>query len=508
MGEATAVSGPDLAAGIPAADCAMGGTIAGHVGDEAVLLSRFEDGWFAVGGTCTHYGGVLADGRIDGGKAHCPLHHACFDLRTGAVLRAPALDPVDRWRVEVETDKVFVRGKLEAAEAREPAEGADLRIVIVGGGAAGLACANELRRLGHSGSITMLSADADPPVDRPNLSKDFLAGAAPDEWLPLRSADWYRDQRVDLRLDTEVRAIDPEGCTVATTGGDTFSFDKLLIATGCEPRRLKDNGFEADNVHVLRSFAQARALAGEAKSGSRAAIIGSSFIALEAAAALRKRGVEVAIVAPEHVPFLKVLGPEIGGFLQRLHEGQGVRFHLGTVAASFGDGEVRLANGRSFAADWVLLGIGVQPRIALAEAARLSTGDGVWVDDRLETDRPGIFAAGDIAAYPDPVTGERVRIEHWVVAERQGQTVAANMLGRDKRFAAVPFFWTEQYGHSLRYVGHAGSWDEVRIDGEAGPEGFIARYFSGGRHVASASLNRDRECLEDERKLEEAIIRP
>jgi NADPH-dependent 2,4-dienoyl-CoA reductase/sulfur reductase-like enzyme/nitrite reductase/ring-hydroxylating ferredoxin subunit len=505
LGEAAAVSGADLAAGIRVEDCPTGATIAGHVGDDPVLLSQFEDGWFAVGGSCTHYGGALAEGRIADGCAHCPLHHACFDLRTGATLRAPALDPVGRWEVAVENGKAFVRAKLDPLQLRPRAQTDALRIVIVGGGAAGLACANELRRLGHSGPITMLSADRDPPVDRPNLSKDFLAGNAPDEWMPLRSRDWYRDQRVDLRLETEVRAIDPDARTVTTAEGETFAYDRLLIATGCEPRRLPDPEFHADNVHVLRSFADARALAKQAEPGRRAVIVGSSFIALEAAAALRKRGVAVTISGPERVPFERVLGAEIGGFLQRLHEANGVRFHLGTVAAGFAGGEVTLADGERLSADFLLLGIGVQPRIALGEAAGLNTGDGLLVSDMLETSAPGIYAAGDIAAFPDPVTGEPTRIEHWVVAERQGQTVAANMLGHGKRFAAVPFFWTEQYGRSLRYVGHAAGWDEVKIDGEVGEGGFIARYFGGGRHLASAALNRDRDCLEDGHRLEQAL---
>jgi NADPH-dependent 2,4-dienoyl-CoA reductase/sulfur reductase-like enzyme/nitrite reductase/ring-hydroxylating ferredoxin subunit len=504
VGEAAAASGPDFASGISANQCPEGRTLAGRVGDTPVLLSRLDGEFHAVGGTCTHYGAALADGLTAGNGIRCPLHHACFDLKTGAALRAPALDPLDCWRVELRGDTLFVREKLAPAAAPQRADGIG-RVVIVGGGAAGLACANELRRLGHAGEILMLSADADPPCDRPNLSKDYLAGSAPEEWIPLRSPEWYSDNRITLRLGTEVRSIDTRQRTVATSIGEPIAYDRLLLATGAEPRRLDGRGFDGERVLTLRSLGDARVLAARAKPGAHAAIIGSSFIGLEAAAALRSRGVEVDIVSPEHVPFERVFGAEIGTFLQRLHEDKGVRFHLNTVAAALDGGTLALANGKSLPADFVLLAVGVSPRTALAQAAGLEVEGGVLVDEFLETSAPGVFAAGDIAAYPDPATGERIRIEHWAVALRQGQTAAANMLGLRRPFRAAPFFWTEQYGLSVRYVGHARDWDEVRVDGDIGEDGFLARYFAQGTHRASASVNRDRESLEDELQFEALI---
>jgi NADPH-dependent 2,4-dienoyl-CoA reductase/sulfur reductase-like enzyme/nitrite reductase/ring-hydroxylating ferredoxin subunit len=504
MGEDAAAAGPDFSQGVKLADIAEGATIGGRVGDEPVLLSRIDGELFAIGGACTHYGGALAEGLPSGGTVRCPLHHACFDLKTGEVLRAPALDPVDRWKVEIDGDLAFVREKLPSPAPAELRATEVARVLIVGGGAAGLACANELRRLGYQGSVTMLSADHDPPCDRPNLSKDYLAGTAPEEWIPLRTDDWYRDNRIDLRLGVEVTAIDPEGRTVQFASGERLPFDKLLLATGAEPNRLSSPGFDGENVFTLRSLADARAIVAAAGSGKRAAVIGSSFIGLEAAASLRKRDVEVEVIAPENVPFERVLGAELGEFFQNLHQASGVRFHLGRVAASYDGRTVTLSDGAKIDADFVLVGIGVRPRIGLAEAAGLSTGNGVLVDQYLETSASGIYAAGDIAAYPEPISGDRARIEHWTVAERQGQVAAANMLGIRTKFDSAPFFWTEQYGVTLRYVGHAAPADMVKVDGDITGRNATVRYFEDGRQRAAASLNRDRENLEDELSLETA----
>jgi 3-phenylpropionate/trans-cinnamate dioxygenase ferredoxin reductase subunit len=501
MGAHGEVAGPDFSQGIPLNDIPEEGTLAGRVGEEAVLLSRFGGELFAVSGTCTHYGAALAAGLIDGERVRCPLHHACFDLRTGAALRAPALDPLGRWCVEYEGERVFVRERTGPAAGARRRSGPVEKILIIGGGAAGLACANELRRLGYAGQIVMLSADSDPPCDRPNLSKDYLAGTAPEEWLPLRGGDWYEEQRVELRLGCAVERIEPAERRVITAGGEEFGYDRLLIATGSEPNRLP--GFDGTNVHVLRSIADAAALAAEAKPGARAAIIGASFIGMEAAAALRQRGVEVTIVAPRAVPFEGVFGAKIGGWFRRLHEKNGVRFELGVGAAGFERDSVILADGRAVPADFVLLGIGVRPRIGLAESGGLATAaGGLRVDRFMETSVPGIFAAGDIAAYPDPLSGELVRIEHWVVAERQGQAAAANMLGEKRPFDSTPFFWTEQFGTALRYVGHAARWDRIEIDGDVDAGDFIARYFERGMHRASAAVGRDLDLLEDEWRLE------
>jgi apoptosis-inducing factor 3 len=503
VGEAASATGPDFSQGISLAEISLGRTVAGRVGDDSVLLSNLDGELFAIGGTCTHYGGALAEGIIEGGAARCPLHHACFDLRTGAALRAPALDPVDRWLVEVEGDRAFVRRKLEAEPTLPQQQHGDVqRVVIVGGGAAGLACALELRRLGFEGDVTMLSADSDPPCDRPNLSKDYLGGEMPEEWLWLRGDDWYADNRIDLRLSTDVARIDAAGRTVHCQSGEQFPFDRLLIATGAEPNRLNLPGFDSPNVFRLRSVSDSRAIAEQARPGAHVAIIGASFIALEAAASLRHRGVEVDIVSVEEVPLDHVFGTDLGQQLKALHERNGVRFHLSSVVAGLDGDAVELAGGERISADFVLVAIGVRPRTALAESAGATVDNGVIVDAQMQTSLPGIFAAGDIARYPDPISGEAARIEHWVVAERQGEVAAANMLGHRKRFDSAPFFWTEQYGVSLRYVGRASGWDAVTVEGNVESGSLVARYFTDGVHCATATIGRDRENLEDELTLE------
>lgn len=504
MAETAGPSGPDFSQGISLDDIPAEGTIGGRVGDEPVLLSRIGGELFAIGGSCTHYGGALVEGVMTGAHVRCPLHHACFDLRTGAVLRAPALDPVDRWPVEVERDRAFVRRKLEG-EDQSPAANSDVgNVVIVGGGAAGLACAVELRRLGFSGGVTILSADPDPPCDRPNLSKDYLAGSAPEEWLWLRGDDWYADNRIDLRLSTEVSRIDPPGRTVHCASGEQFPFDRLLIATGAEPNRLDSPGLDRPNVHRLRSVRDARALAEQAHAGARALIVGASFIGLEAAAALRQCKVEVDIVSVEEVPLEHVFGKDVGRQLQALHESKGVRFHLNRVVRQFDGEEVELGDGERIAADFVLVAVGVRPRTAIAEAAGAAVKNGVLVDSCLETSLPGIYAAGDIAAYPEPLSGERARIEHWVVAERQGEVAAANMLGKRRRFISAPFFWTEQYGIAIRYVGRASGWNSVTVEGDLASGSLVARYFVDGTHCATATVGHDRENLLDELTLEQS----
>ena len=502
MGEATSATGPDFSQGISLSDVPEGTTVAGRVGDEPLLLSNIDGQLYAIGGTCTHYGGKLADGVIGRTTVRCPLHHACFDLRTGAALRAPALDPVDRWQVEVEGDRAFVRRKVEAERGSSKLDSDVRNVVIVGGGAAGLACAHELRRLGFGGDVTILSADSDPPCDRPNLSKDYLAGGMPEEWLWLRSDDWYRENNVALRLSTEVAAVDASARTVRCASGETLPFDRLLIATGGEPNQLGVPGFDRPNAYTLRTVADARAIGDRAKSGTKAVIIGASFIALEAAAALRHRGVEVDIVSVEEVPLDRVFGKEVGQQLQALHERNGVRFHLSSVVTGFDGEAVTLADGGRVSGDFVVIGIGVRPRTALAESAGAAVDNGVIVNEFLETSVPGIYAAGDIAAYPEPISGERARIEHWVVAERQGEAAAANMLGERKRFDSAPFFWTEQYGVTIRYVGRASGWEAVTCEGDFDSGSFVARYFIEGTHCATATIGRDRENLEDELRLE------
>jgi len=493
----------DLTAGVQITSLKDGAPLAGHVGDDEVVLVRRGDRIFAIGAHCTHYRGALAEGLVVGDTVRCPLHHACFDLATGEALRAPALDPIACWRVDRQGDRVIVREKLQAktaaraAGAKHPSS-----IVIVGGGAAGLAAADMLRRDAYDGTITMISADADPPVDRPNLSKDFLAGEAQDDWIPLWPADLYRERRVDLVLGTTAKAIDGSGRRVLLEDGTHLDFGALLIATGAEPVRLPIAGADRADVFYLRTFADSRAIVERAASAKHALVVGASFIGLEVAASLRTRGVAVDVVAPDQRPLERVMGAELGRFVQELHEAHGVVFHLGETVKSIAGKRVTLSGGSTVDVDFVVVGAGVRPSTAIAERSGLTVDRGIAVNEFLETSAPGVFAAGDAARWPDPHTGERIRVEHWVVAERQGQTAAKNMLGGRQRFDAVPFFWSQHYDVTIRYVGHAERWDAVRIDGSLDKRDAAVSFVRDGRRVAVATMSRDRECLQAEVELE------
>jgi len=489
-------TGPDFSIGVSTAELNEGVMLAGRVGAEPVLLSRRASNFFAVSAACTHYGAPLSEGLVTGNRVRCPWHHACFDLRTGEATSAPAFAPLTRWRVDLEGDRVFVRERLAEAAPAPTAKSAAShpgRIIIIGGGAAGFAAADMLRRKGFAGGLSILSADATPPCDRPNLSKDYLAGTAPEEWIPLKDDTYYEQLGIELRLNTEITAIDVASRRVTPRAGEPLAFDALLLATGASPIRLP--GFDQPNVHVLRSVADARALIAQAQTSRCAAIVGAGFIGLEAAAALRTRGLEVHVIAPDHAPLQRVLGPEIGALVQRLHEERGVRFHLERAVETFDGRTLHLSDGGAIPVDLVVLGVGVRPNVQLAAEAGLAVDQGVLVDAFMRTSAPGVFAAGDIAYYPDPRLGERIRIEHWVAAQRQGQVAAANMLGEAVTFNDTPFFWSNHYDHSLHYVGHANRWDEVAIDGSLSALDFTARFLSEGRVRAAVSMGRARETL-------------
>jgi NADPH-dependent 2,4-dienoyl-CoA reductase/sulfur reductase-like enzyme/nitrite reductase/ring-hydroxylating ferredoxin subunit len=499
---------PDFRAGISSRLLEDGGRLLGRVDDEDVLLVRSGNEFLAVGARCTHYGGPLGDGIVVGETVRCPLHHACFSLRTGEALAAPAFDPVSCWRVERRGDMVLVQDRLPQPSA-SPA-GATGRqdpesVVIVGGGAAGLAAADMLRRQGYGGPVTIISSDDSAPYDRPNLSKDYLVGDMPDDWLPLRSAEFFAEGHVELVLDTAVTAIDLKGCRVLLEHGAPRRYGALLIATGADPVRLPVPGADGPRVHYLRSFKDARMIAERAQQAGHVVVVGASFIGVEVAASLRARGIDVDVVAPERAPLERVMGLELGQLVRRLHESHGVVFHLGRTVARVDDRIVTLSGGDRLEADVVVMGVGVRPAVSLAERAGLTLDRGIAVDEYLETSQPGVFAAGDVARWPDRRSGDRIRVEHWVVAERQGQTAARNMLGLRERFDAVPFFWSQHYDMTIRYVGHAETWDEVRIDGsldQALENGCAVTYLRGGRRLAVATILRNRDSLDAEAAME------
>jgi len=497
------LAGPDLSKGVPLDDLPSEGMLTGHVDNEEVLLVQSRGEVFAISPHCTHYNGPLAEGLLVGDTVCCPWHHACFDLRTGEAVRAPALSPVTCWEVLRSGGLIKVGPKRKRSQPRtriEPTAKPE-RIVIVGGGAAGFAAAEMARRVGYQNSIAMLSSDTALPYDRPNLSKDYLAGTIPFDYVPLRDKGFYEENGIEIQLGKNVVALDVRTREVRLSDGKSVAYDRLLLATGAEPVRLTIPGAEQPQVHTLRSLADSNAIIEASKTSKRVVVVGASFIGLEVAASLRARKLEVHVVAPDKRPMEHILGPEMGDFIRTLHEEHGVIFHLETKPKAI-DKAVHLESGEAIDADLVVAGIGVRPRLGLAENAELKIDRGVAVDQYLETSTPNIFAAGDIARWPDSHSGENIRVEHWVVAERQGQAAAMNILGARERFTQVPFFWSQHYDAPINYVGHAETWDKIEIEGDVMSKDCLVRFKRNGRVAAVASIFRDLQSLQAEVEME------
>jgi NADPH-dependent 2,4-dienoyl-CoA reductase/sulfur reductase-like enzyme/nitrite reductase/ring-hydroxylating ferredoxin subunit len=516
------LSGPDLSLGVEMSVISSGEMLTGHAFGEPVLLARVGPNWFAVGAKCTHYSAPLGDGILTGESIRCPWHHACFNLRNGAATWGPALNDLPVYDVVDENNRVRVVKKDSSLVAREPRRPRQSRIpdaieqespplfgprsvLILGAGAAGIGCAEMLRREGYRGPITIVDSDPDAPYDRPNLSKDYLAGNAPEDWLPLHPREFYDRQCFEILRGVEATSIDTNNHIVQLNDGSSRTYGALLIATGASPVRLQIPGGES--IRYLRTLADCRAIIAGASQARSAVVIGSSFIGLEVAASLRTRGLEVHVVAPEKVPLERVLGAEIGELIRRVHEEKGVVFHLGRKPSSIAETVVTLDNGEELPADLVVAGVGVRPNLRVAETANLVIDNGVAVDQFLETSVRGVFAAGDIASWPDPYANARIRVEHWVVAMRQGQVVARNMLGNRDRFDDIPFFWSNHYDNlSIQYSGHAQRWDATRVEGDIGKMDCAVSYMIGGERRAMATINRDRQNLENEITMEKALI--
>ncbi len=380
--------GLDFSGGIAIQALADSAIIRGRVGGEEALLVRRGEDYFAIGALCTHYHAQLANGLIVEDTVRCPMHHACFSLRTGEALCAPALDPVAAWRVERVLDKIIVREKLSPPKrsigsAVAPSTKIPTSIVVVGGGAAGLAAVDMLRREGYSGPLTMVSADDSPPYDRPNISKDFLMGTAPEEWMPLRDAQYYADRQIELMLNEPVASIDAARRVVRLGDGRQIAYGALLLATGADPVRLAIPATAGARIFYLRTFADCRAIIAAAESAKAAVVVGASFIGLEVAASLRARGLEVHVVGLERVPLERVLGPDVGTLVRDLHESHGVTFHLGNSVARIDGQRVTLNDGTTLQGDFTVLGVGVKPAIALAEQAGLVVDRGIAVNEYL-----------------------------------------------------------------------------------------------------------------------------
>src|SRR5881275_1938557 len=501
MAEAsTELEGPNFETGCEIGNVPDGGMLLGHAFGEAVLVARQGRELFAIGATCTHYGGPLAKGLMVDCTVRCPWHHARFDLRTGEAIGAPALSDTPCWNIDKRGGRFFVVGRKDKKPARKP-KSSPTSLVIVGAGAAGNAAAEMLRRKGYDGPITMITADQFLPYDRPNLSKDYLAGTAPEEWIPLRSADFYREQKIQTFTNTSATAISTQKKQVTLSDGRSLGYGALLLATGAEPVRLQIPGGDLPHVCYLRTLADSRHIIAKAENAKRAVVIGASFIGLEVAASLRERKLEVAVVGKGSLPLEKILGRELGQLIRETHEQHGVKFHLGRTPAVIQDRQVQLDDGTILDCDLVVVGIGVRPNTSLAETGGIATDNGVLVNEFLETNVSGIFAAGDIARWPDPRAG-RIRVEHWVVAERQGQTAARNILGAREQFVTPPFFWSNHFEIAIRYVGHGSRDDRAIVSGDLKAKDASVIFCVGDKVTAVASFGRDLENLKAEVALE------
>ena len=365
--------------------------------------------------------------------------------------------------------------------------------VIVGANLAGGNAAAQLRKKGFDGRIVLLGEEVAAPYERPALSKGYLRGEDDRASLDVQPAASYAEQAIDLRTATRVDAIEPGSRTVVLDDGTRIAYDRLLLATGAVPRRLDIPGADLAGVHLLRSVADADAIRERAMTARRVVVIGGGWIGSEVAASLRQLGLEVALVLPGSAPLERVLGPEVGAIYRDLHAAHGVELFAHQRAAAIrGHGSVdgvETADGSRIDCDFVVVGVGARPRLELAEAAGLAVGDGIHVDEHMETSVPGIFAAGDVAAAWHPLLDARIRVEHWDNARRQGRAAAQAMLGSPEPYVRIPYFYSDQFELSMEYAGHAPTWDRVVVRGEPAGGAFVAFWLRDGRVVAGMNAN-------------------
>ncbi len=470
--------------------------------DHKILIAKVRGKYYAMGATCPHYGAPLEEGILSGNRVLCPWHHSAFDIQTGDLLEPPAIDNIPVYEVSIENGNIVVMlpEKIEASakpEMSKPDFESDKRtFVIVGAGAAGNAAAQTLRETGFKGKIKLVTKEKEIPYDRPELSKDFMQGKGKEEWLPLRSREFYENNGIDLMFDTTVTGIDTAKHEINLGDGDTLKYDRILLATGGRPRRLDIPGNDLENIFTLRSHTDAAGIIAAAEKAKKAVVVGANFIGMESANSLRERGLEVTVVAPEDTPMQRIFGEKVGQVFRKAHEEKGVKFMMGHTVVKFeGDGTVQKAvldNGDKIDADLVVIGIGVVPSSDAIKGIAYQPDGSIEVNEHMNS-KNDIYAAGDIARFKDRRTGDWMRIEHWRTAEQQGRIAARNMAEQKAAFDSVPFFWTNQAGLSFQYVGHAEEWDDIIIDGSLEDRKFVAYYIKNNSVVAAAGNGRDKD---------------
>ena len=470
------------------------------VGETRVLLTRLQGKFHAIGNVCPHYGGYLHEGCLSGNGVYCPWHQSRFNVITGDLEEPPALDAVPRFEVRVEGDDVIVVVPEGAPDRRVPEmvgyhpEADPRTFVILGAGAAGNMAAQTLREDGFKGRVVMLTAEHSLPYDRPNVSKAYLYGDAGLDSLPWRTEQFYRDHDIEILFGHQATLVAPVAKIIEFATGARMSYDTLLLATGGMARPLEVPGGNLGNVFTLRIIEDATRIIAAAEQASRVVVAGGSFIGMEVAYSLTKRGLKVTVAAPGAVPFAKQLGPEIGLVLQQVFEEHGVAFRLGArVTRLKGDRVVTavvLDSGEELPADLVVAGIGVKPATGFLQGVDLNPDGSVSVDKYLKV-ADGLYAAGDIARFLDWRTGEAIRIEHWRLAQQHGRVAAHNMAGKPTEFRGVPFFWSELFEAMPQYVGYASKWDEIIVHGDLAARNFVAFYGQDGRIMAACGLQHD-----------------
>ncbi len=460
-----------------------------NIGGENIMLVRHNDEIFAWSNQCPHYGAPLNKGYIDHHHVTCPWHNARFELQSGRMVTPPALDDLPGYEVKVENQAIYI-GRKNEADMPQVKELTDSRsFLIIGGGAAGNTAAETLRREGFGGKITIVTADYDRPYDRPTLSKSFLAGKAGPDALPLRPEDFYVRMKIDLITGRRVTKLYTDEKIASTDNGDTYRYDKCLLATGGMPNMLDIPGADKKNIFTLRSFEDARKIDRAVEDAHHVLLVGAGFIGLESASSLRERGLSVTIVAPEETLMKKLLGQDVGKAIQKFHEKNHVTFHLGQTVSEFkGSDGVRqavLTDDKKVDADIVIMGVGIKPAVDYLDNTDLVQDGAVPVNSRLQTNDESVFAAGDIAVVPNPHDNSAQRVEHWVAAESQGRFAAKSMLGEKGDYEQIPFFWTRQFGQAFKYIGYSRDFDNIVYRGNVKGEIFLAGYFKGEKFTAA-----------------------
>ncbi|MBD3401417.1 Rieske 2Fe-2S domain-containing protein [candidate division GN15 bacterium] len=471
-----------------------------EVADSKIVLGRVGSDYFAVSGSCPHYGAPLEQGALAGHRLICPWHHATFDIRSGDLLEPPSRDGLCSYPVEIEDGDVYVRVPEQLPASCPPdmtdTKDSDRTCLILGAGAAGNAAAQSMRENGFTGRIVMVTRESRLPYDRPNLSKEYLQGQAEPDWIPLRDEKFYKDHGIEIMSEREATAIDTEKQTAIFKDGESIQYDQLLLATGGVPRSLDVPGSDLDGVFTLRSHDDADRIIEAADNASRAVVVGASFIAMEVAASLRERDVTVTVVAPEDTPMESVFGEQFGRAIQHRYEGEGITFKMKAGVAEFAGSDklekVILDSDESLDADFVVVGIGVDPATKTLDGLQLESDGSVRVDDHLRV-TDNVYAAGDVATFTDWRTDRPIRIEHWRTAEQHGRLAGANMAGGDETYRGVPFFWTSLGQLQVGYVGHCPEWDDIIFDGEVKSESFIAYFVHGDAVRAAVGVGRGEE---------------